>query len=98
VVAGYGGIVYITKEPDLEGAPYYSDPHGTRGRFIGHREADDGSFAEASPVEAWNDVEEAIAWARTRAPRVAVRLGSTHDTIYSAGEVDFPNCRLWRLR
>jgi hypothetical protein len=90
-----GGIVYITREPDLDDAPYYRDPYSIEGRFTGHREHQDGSFAEASPVEAWNDVEEAIAWGRSRAPIVIVRLGGTRDTMYSAGEIDPPDCRLW---
>jgi hypothetical protein len=32
------------------------------------------------------DVEDAIAWGRARAHTVLVRLGSTEDTYYSAGE------------
>jgi hypothetical protein len=40
----------------------------------------------------WDDVEEAIAWARERAPRVLVRLGDDDAAIYSAGEI-----RLTRL-
>ena len=87
--------MHITREPDMDEAPYYRDPHSTKGRFIGHREHEDGSFAEASPVEAWNDVEEAIRWARSCAPMVVVRLGNALDTLYSAGEIDAPDCRLW---
>ena len=34
----------------------------------------------------WDDVEEAVAWGRARAPKVVLRLGATDDTIYSAGE------------
>jgi hypothetical protein len=94
-MADYGGIVVITREPDLDDAPYYREPHSVEGRFIGHREGDDGSFLEASPVEAWDDVEDAIAWGRSRAPVVVVRLGNTIDTLYSAGEVAAPEGRQW---
>jgi hypothetical protein len=89
----YEGVVHITREPDMDEPPYYGAPHSTYGRFTGHREHEDGSFAEASPVEAWNDVEEAIKWGRTHAPMVVVRLGNTLDTLYSAGEIDAPECR-----
>jgi len=34
--------------------------------------------------ESWATVDEAIAWGRTRAPIVLVRIGNTH---YSAGDV-----------
>jgi hypothetical protein len=91
----YEGIALITREPDMEEPPYYREPHSTVGRFIGHREREDGSFAEASPVEAWTDVDEAIRWARARAPVVVVRLGNTLDTLYSAGETDAPDCLPW---
>jgi hypothetical protein len=91
----YEGVVHITREPDMDEPPYYGAPHSTYGRFTGHREHEDGSFAEASPVEAWNDVEEAIKWGRTHAPMVVVRLGNTLDTLYSAGEIDAPECRPW---
>jgi hypothetical protein len=97
-MSDYGGIVHITREPDLNEAPYYRDPHSTEGRFVGHREHEDGSFAEASPVEAWSEVEEAIRWGRSRAPIVVVRLGNTVATLYSAGEIDASDCRLWPPR
>jgi hypothetical protein len=77
-MADYGGIVIITREPDLADAPFYREQHSVVGRFVGHREGDDGSFLEASPVEMWDDVDEAIAWGRGRAPVVVVRLGE-HD-------------------
>ena len=35
----------------------------------------------------WDDVEEAVAWGRERAPRVVVRLGRDESSIYSAGEI-----------
>jgi hypothetical protein len=94
----YSGIVFISREPDLDESPYYIDPHSTVGRFVGHREGEDGAFLDASPVEAWDDVEEAIRWARTRAPKVVVRLGNTRDTLYSAGEVDLRECLPWPPR
>ena len=91
----YGGVVVITREPDLAEAPHYQEPHSVVGRFIGHREAQDGSFLEASPIKAWDDVEDAIAWGRSRAPIVVIRLGNTLDTLYSAGEEQAPDCRPW---
>jgi hypothetical protein len=83
----YGGIVIITREPEIRSAPFFHDQHGTDGRFVGHRESEDGRFVEASPVESWSDVNQAIEWGRSRAPLVVVRLGNTIDTVYSAGEV-----------
>jgi hypothetical protein len=94
-MADYGGIVIITREPDLADAPFYREQHSAVGRFVAHREGDDGSFLEASPVEMWDDVDEAIAWGRGRAPVVVVRLGNTIDTIYSAGEAPAPEARPW---
>ncbi len=94
-MADYAGIVVITREPDLPDAPHYREEHSVGGRFIGHRESDDGSFLEASPVEKWDDVDEAIAWGCSRAPVVVVRLGNTPDTIYSAGEVPALEARPW---
>ena len=34
----------------------------------------------------FDDVDEALDWARARAPMILVRLGPTEDTMYSAGE------------
>ena len=42
--------------------------------------------SEDSP--GWNDVEEAIKWARSHAPIVYVRLGQALSVIYNAGERD----------
>jgi hypothetical protein len=39
-----------------------------------------------SDTRGFEDVDEAIAWAQERAPLVLVRLGSTEDKMYSAGE------------
>jgi hypothetical protein len=85
--SNYGGIVFITREPEFDLAPYFHDQEDIRGTFIGHRESENGHFLEASPVESWADVQEAIAWGRSRAPLVVVRLGNTADTLYSAGAV-----------
>jgi cytidine deaminase len=55
--------------------------------FIGHWESsghEGSTIVEDGP--GWDDVEDAIAWGRARAPRVMVRLGASEDTIYSAGE------------
>lgn len=41
-----------------------------------------GTDAES---EWFDDLDEALSWARTRAARIFVRLGATKDTYYSAG-------------
>src|SRR6187402_2599474 len=43
-------------------------------------------YSEDGP--GWNDIEEAITWARHRAPIVYVRLGQGLSEIYNAGEQD----------
>jgi hypothetical protein len=51
-------------------------------------EADvDETLGEADFENAeFENVDDAIAWARERAPMVLVRLGPTEDKVYSAGE------------
>lgn len=71
------GVVYIAIEL----------PTGADGsRFIGYWDrADPPELLEQGP--GWDDVEEAIAWGRERAPRVLVRVGNDESSIYSAGEL-----------
>ncbi len=69
------GIVYIAPAPD-------PDTH----TFSGYWDrSDPPEILEQGP--GWDDVEEAIAWGRERAPRVMVRLGQDETSIYSAGEI-----------
>jgi hypothetical protein len=72
------GIVFIAAShaPD-QGLPVFTG-YWDRG--------DPPEMLEEGP--GWERAEDAISWARERAPRVLVRLGPTEDTIYSAGEVD----------
>jgi hypothetical protein len=53
-----------------------------------HREPGEWSVGTGEDVDTWwfEDADEAIAYARTLASIVLVRLGGTEDTIYSAGE------------
>jgi hypothetical protein len=51
-----------------------------------HWEVEDDTRPEHLFEDAdFDNVEDAIAWARERAPEVLVRLGPTEDDIYSAG-------------
>jgi hypothetical protein len=47
---------------------------------------DDTNPQRLADTRGFEDVDAAIAWARARAPLVLVRLGSTEDEMYSAGE------------
>ena len=69
------GIVHIASAPEPNGPTYTG--YWDRG--------DPPEMLEQGP--GWDDVEEAIAWARERAPHVLVRVGSDDTTIYSAGEI-----------
>jgi hypothetical protein len=103
----YEGLALITREPDMEEPPYYREPHSTVGRFIGHREREDGSFVEASPVEAWTDVDEAtggherahrlssFGWA-TRSTRCIRQARQTRRTAFPGRPPDNPRQGHWR--
>jgi hypothetical protein len=55
-------------------------------RFTGYWDrGDPPKMLEQGP--GWDDLHEAVEWGNARAARVLVRLGATHDTIYSAGEI-----------
>lgn len=70
------GIVYISvAHPRLPNGPGYTG-YWDRG--------EPPEMLEDGP--GWNDVEEAVAWGRARAPRVLLRLGADESSIYSAGE------------
>ena len=73
------GIVYVTKEHPR--GDWRRDP--LDGDYRTHWELDEGGFVTGPSSD---DIEEAIAWARKRARLVLVRLGSTDDNYYSAGE------------
>jgi hypothetical protein len=47
---------------------------------------DDTNPQRLADTRGFEDADEALAWARERAPLVLVRLGSTEDEVYSAGE------------
>ena len=70
------GIVYIARNYPVEGSL----------RFTGYWDrGDPPELLEDGP--GWDDLHDAVAWGKARAPRVLVRLGATEDTIYSAGEI-----------
>lgn len=70
------GIVYIAR----------SDPVGVTPRFTGYWDrVESPEVPEQGP--GWDDLHDAVAWGNERAPRVMVRLGTTEETIYSAGEI-----------
>jgi hypothetical protein len=76
------GAVYISWHPDAERWPRSPDEPLFQGHWEpGHRRQPD--FINGP---GWEDVEEAIAWGRERAPVVLVYLGSHEERIYSAGE------------
>ena len=58
----------------------------------GHIEPSEG---DSGPLEEgeWDDVEDAIAWARERAPYVVVRVG--YSGYYSAGKIQHPDYKPW---
>jgi hypothetical protein len=61
-------------------------PSGSGPRFTGYWDrGDPPELLEEGP--GWDDLHDAVAWGKARAPRVLVRLGATDDTIYSAGEI-----------
>jgi hypothetical protein len=75
-VVGRDGIVYIAR----------SHPPWNKPRFTGYWErGEPAEMREQGP--GWDDLHDAVAWGKARAPRVLVRLGATEDTIYSAGEI-----------
>jgi hypothetical protein len=72
------GVVYVAEE----------DRSGHK-RFFGHWESEiDGKHVFVEQGPGWDDPEEAIAWGRSRAPKVLVRMGVTFESTrhYSAGE------------
>jgi hypothetical protein len=70
------GIVYIAR----------NGPAGDTPRFNGYWDrSEPPEMLEQGP--GWDDLHDAVAWGNERAPRVMVRLGTTEDTIYSAGEI-----------
>jgi hypothetical protein len=70
------GIVFIARSYPAEGNP----------RFTGYWDrGDPHEMLEEGP--GWDDLHDAVAWGNARAPRVLVRLGTTEDAIYSAGEI-----------
>ena len=73
------GVVYIAEELADAAVPGPT-------RYYGHWEADDREgLLEQGP--GWDDVEEAIAWGRARAPVVLLRLGrNVPQRHFSAGE------------
>jgi predicted nucleotidyltransferase len=57
---------------------------------------DDGQAGEArfEPNRVFDDVDQAIAWARSQAPQVVVRFGAFESTTFSAGADEFDGYRL----
>lgn len=84
------GVVFIAP---VDLAPANGEMVSPAARFYGHWEAaGGGGIIELGPQgddgDWWEGAEDAIAWARQRAPVVVIRLGSRDDTYFSAGEVD----------
>ena len=69
-------VVYISSRDD---SPFGSRALSDLRHWIGHAESyteDDDYYEEAQPDGGWWDsVDDAIAWGRSRAPIVLVRLG-----------------------
>jgi hypothetical protein len=57
-------------------------------QFVASWQRDPGGYAEEEP--GWNDLDEAIKWARRRAPIVMLLLGEGGSDIYNAGERNAP--------
>lgn len=73
------GIVFVTKEyPRGDWRRNALD-----GDYTIHWDLDEEGFVTGPSTD---DVDEAIAWGRKRAPLVLVRVGPTEDDFYSAGE------------
>ena len=78
-------VVYISSRDD---SPFESRALSDLRHWIGHAEShrEDGDYYEEAQPEGgwWDSVDDAIAWGRSRAPIVLVRIANTH---YSAGSV-----------
>jgi len=76
------GVIRIRQEFDVE-LPWH--------RYTGSWQPDPDAAPDRFRSEegpGWNDLREAIRWARARAPVVYVRLGEARRDIYNAGEHD----------
>ena len=76
-------VVYISSRDDH---PFERPVIADLSRWVGHVESyKHDHYEEAQPDGGWWDsVDDAIAWGRSRAPIVLVRIANTH---YSAGSV-----------
>jgi hypothetical protein len=78
-------VAYISR---LDDEPWDDRDRARTAQWTGHIESNQDDYWEEGPPgpdrEWWPSADEAIAWARARAPIVLVRIGNTH---YSAGEV-----------
>src|SRR5690349_276196 len=77
-------VVYISSPDD---SPFARRSADELGRWVAHAESyrDDEYHEEAqADGEWWDRLEDVIAWGRSRAPIVLVRIANTH---YSAGAV-----------
>jgi len=76
-------VVYISSRDDR---PFEPPAVADLSRWVGHVESySDDYYEEARPEGGWwGSVDDAIAWGRSRAPIVLVRIANTH---YSAGDV-----------
>jgi hypothetical protein len=76
------GTVFIAR---CEPRGYWPrDPRGPE--YVGHWEHEEPSPHMVEEGPGWDDIDEAIAWGRARAPLVIVQLGSSEEDTYSAGE------------
>ena len=76
------GIVYVAEE-----LRDFAVPGPTR--FCGHWESGNPADGVLEQGPGWDDIEDAIAWGRERAPVVLLRVGETEPQVhYSAGEED----------
>jgi hypothetical protein len=57
-------------------------------RFFGHCEIYASKDVVFEEGPGWDNVDDALAWARKRAPVVILRIGSDEQQIYSAGDRD----------
>lgn len=76
-------VVYISSRDDR---PFEPPAVADLSRWVGHVESyKDDYYEEARPEGGWwGSVDDAIAWGRSRAPIVLVRIANTS---YSAGDV-----------
>jgi hypothetical protein len=63
-------LAYVGRDPDGSFSGYVED-------VAGHRVIEEGG--------SWQSVDDALAWARTRAARVILTYGFTGGTVFSAG-------------